>query len=97
MTAIARRDDSSPARQDPGVRLDSRQFMWHKATRTFVAEASDLGLRPGEVLVTLISRYPGRDDLHFTLAHTETDREGDVMFWELRAPGAPFTLKIFND
>ena len=59
----------NPQAERISQRLSAAQFMWHAATRTFVAEASDLGLRPGQYLITLVSRYPARTT--FRLVHTE--------------------------
>jgi hypothetical protein len=80
------------------TRLQANDFSWYAPDRMFTAEASGLGLRAGQVLITLVSRYEGVGDIVFKLAHTET-REGDVMWWDYAAEGDDpgFTIRIWND
>jgi hypothetical protein len=74
--------------------VESSRFTWSKGTGNFVAEASELGLRPGqgfgrvyddacdEGLTLVSSKYPGKE-IVFVVNEVERDREGDTLCWKL--------------
>jgi len=88
--------------------VDTARLSYDPATKTFAAEASDLGraFTFGRVWadscdegMTLISRRTGRE-IVCVVEHVET-RDGDLLFWQLVPVNAPagvtFTVTIFND
>lgn len=86
------------------------RFTWMPGERMFVAEISDIG---GyfervwddsiDVGLTLQSRYPGREDIVFVIEHQECDREGDILYWDLKPAllsvrkKVNFTVRVYND
>jgi hypothetical protein len=91
--------------------VSSDRFLWDAATRTFIAEASDLGREPfgrvfsdacDEGLTLLSSRHPGQQ-IVFTINHVERDDDGDTLYWDLVpalrhvARRTNFTIRVFND
>jgi hypothetical protein len=90
--------------------VQSEMFIWMPDDRQFVAEMSDLGNAFGlvwddaaDVGLTLVSRYPGRQDIVFVVEHIEVDRERDILYWDLK-PASPrqqgwigFTVRVIND
>lgn len=86
--------------------VSTERFTFVKAENLLVAEMSDL---PGfgqvyddacDEGMTLVSHRTGREVV-YGVEHVERDREGDLMFWDLRPAkradaGLP-TVRIFND
>jgi hypothetical protein len=94
----------------PRPAVPASNLTWDSGNKQFVGEISDIGGSFGRVWddscdegLTLTSRYPGRDDIVFAVAHVEMDRERDILWWDLTpAAGfgqraAAFTVRIFND
>jgi len=87
--------------------VSTRRFTYLADERMFVAEASDL---PGfgrvyndacDEGLTLVSHRTGCE-IVCAVEHIERDREGDLLYWDLRpasSRNAPFsfTVRIFND
>jgi hypothetical protein len=63
-----------------------------KSKGTFVAEASDLGWRPGAVANSL--KVAGHV---FALTRVQRDREGDLQFVEYTSINVPLKFVVFND
>jgi hypothetical protein len=76
------------------------QFTFAKETRTFIAEASDLGWSPGSFArhIWLTSARTGERVL-FSIRGTERDNEGDVTGWrfEGRCESGLLHLVVLND
>jgi hypothetical protein len=62
---------------------------------TFVAEASDLGMRPGEWPITIQTDLG--NGLDFVIVDSTKDRDGGVLSVFYRQSGGCTTLKIFHD
>jgi hypothetical protein len=93
-------------------KIPSNRLVWHRESRTWTAEISDLGpdfsfdRKPGNLAqVHVVSEGKGIDAT-FSLIHTEKDVEGDLLYW-LFAPTIKAVettprlrgarLMIFND
>ena len=88
------------------------RFTLDRQTRTFTAEASDLGYRAGESPfgrvypdacdegLTVISDRSGREVV-FAIDHEERDADGDLLWWVLEPVEgeglAGYRVQIFND
>jgi len=87
--------------------ISTKNFHWHADTRTFTAEASDLGnLRMERVWddacdvgFTLVFEAAGHE-IVFAMSHQERDQEGELL-WEDYTPARrtswTITVRIFND
>jgi len=94
----------------PHPYVHSDQLTWVPQSRNFVAEMSDIGGfgrvydDSADVGLTLVSRYPGHDDMVFVVDHEKRDSEGEVLYWKLK-PVNPsqqrktghFNITVFND
>jgi hypothetical protein len=90
------------------VPVEARQLHWDAPTRRFLAEISDIGGTFGQVWddscdegLTLVSRYPHRPEIVFTVNRTEVSADREVLYWDLE-PASPaarpgFTVRVFND
>lgn len=87
------------------TRVSTDRFTFVASQSLFVSEASDLPPL-GRVYddacdegLTLVSAKTGRE-IVFAVNHVERDREGDVLYWDLKpVPGESqvWTVRIFND
>ena len=83
--------------------VSTYRFTYNEDTRTFVAFLSDLPFSEfGRVYadsvdegLTLISAKTNKE-IVFVVEEIKT-REGDILAWELKAVGASYSMKIFND
>lgn len=74
--------------------IPTERLHWDAKTRTFTAEASELG--PLGRLVLLRSARTGAVE-EFTWCHTEKDRECDVTYWEYESHRTGCRLRVYND
>jgi len=67
-----------------------------KSTRTFLAEASTLGLSnvPHHLRIRIAKN--GHTKIFNILQHI-TDLEGEVLWWEYKSACGKFKIKVFND
>lgn len=82
----------------PVIRFKADQFNYNSKSRTFVAEASSLGLRPGEVpgkfTIEGARAEVGHEEMHFSFSHREFSG-GDVVGW--RYVRSQYAALIIND
>lgn len=81
--------------------MKTDQFIWDPGARILTAEASSLGLRPGEpapLKLELTSPSTGVTG-HFYPTRTVKDDDGDIQFWVFSSVGLPnhTTIHLFND
>lgn len=80
--------------------LSSKQFTWDKATGLGIAEATDLFGRDGIPMEFKVRSEKTEDVAHFygSLAHTRTDREGDILAFVFRSHRPHnITVEVIND
>lgn len=96
------RRNSRPTRRTPLVTvLRTENLGYDPATRTFTAEASACGWRPGDHAdaVALVSHRTGRT-LDVRLVHTEVNNDDEVVYWRYEANPVgvgPIALVVYND
>jgi hypothetical protein len=90
--------------------LSSKKFTWSKKDKSYVAEASDLGLRAGfqfgrvyddacDEGFTMESQYDGKDQVVCVLDSVEVDNDNDTQWWVLKPVDTKLDWRviIFND
>lgn len=80
---------------------DIKQFTYVKESKCFAAEASSLGIKPGDKFLYMffIENTETNNRVLFTYVSTMRDAEGDLMYvtYVSNSVIGTFTAKIFND
>ena len=81
--------------------INTQYFTYIPEKKTFVTEASDLGvgnaIAPITQTIFLVSERTGKA-VEFELEAIHRDADNDITFWEYRdTEGRDLTVKIFND
>lgn len=82
--------------------IETNRLTWNKKTRTFITEASDIGLRASQIPSLKYAVRNPKSGNHRIFEHcmTERNKEDGTLGWIYRNyddPAKPLTLVIFND